>query len=151
MFALFLKWCKVRRSCRGRKMQQNAYSLAKLGFDTAENELSKICQHWQNSWTFGNVFAAKVHFSKKMYVSILKCMARAALDSPDRRWGTMVAFLLLLPSAAADPRFYQPGFMAPSYAPWRPRSLRFVARKMTQNDGPKKIFNHGARQLAVVG
>jgi plastocyanin len=26
----------------------------------------------------------------------------------------MVAFLLLLPSAAADPRFYQPGFMAPS-------------------------------------
>jgi len=28
----------------------------------------------------------------------------------------MVAFLLLLPSAAADPRFYQPGFMAPSSA-----------------------------------
>jgi plastocyanin len=26
----------------------------------------------------------------------------------------MVAFLLLFPSAAADPRFYQPGFMAPS-------------------------------------
>ena len=34
---------KVCEYCRARKMPKNAYLDAKIGFDTAENELSEIC------------------------------------------------------------------------------------------------------------
>jgi hypothetical protein len=37
-----LQICKVCKSCRSRKMLKNEYLLAKIGVDTADNELSKV-------------------------------------------------------------------------------------------------------------
>ena len=37
---------KTWKSCRSRKMLKNEYSVAKIGFDTAENERSKVCQNF---------------------------------------------------------------------------------------------------------
>ena len=34
---------RVRKSCRARKMLQDGYFLAEIGFDTAANEPSKVC------------------------------------------------------------------------------------------------------------
>ena len=36
------KGAKVCKSCRSRKMLKNAYLVAKIGFDTEENERSKV-------------------------------------------------------------------------------------------------------------
>ena len=42
----FASGTKVRKSCRSKKMLQNLYLIAKIGFDTAESEPSKIkCLH----------------------------------------------------------------------------------------------------------
>ena len=40
------KGAKVCRSCRSRKMLQNEYLVAKIGFDTAENRPFKVSMKW---------------------------------------------------------------------------------------------------------
>ena len=69
-FAEFCVWsgAKVFESCRSRKMLQNAYLDAKIGFDTAENEPSKVLIFFNFSslqrFNFDRALASQVGFSQ---------------------------------------------------------------------------------------
>ena len=71
---------EVRKSYWTWKMLQDERLLAKFGFDTAENGLSKIWQIFEN-WKFQGNLGPKIHFrSEKLSLVPMRCTFSASYD-----------------------------------------------------------------------